>query len=106
MGLRCYGTGTCCCESPAYSIIAPNAFTPNNDGINDHFMLTIKGYISFVSLRIYDRYGTLVYTAASAGEFWDGNLNKRRLPPGVYYWLFDGLNNYNNTKLAGRDQLL
>ena len=84
---------------PHYAINAPNTFTPNNDGINDHFTLSIKGYVTFVSLRIYDRSGTLVYTATAPDKFWDGNLNGRSLPVGVYYWLFEGLDTYNHTKI-------
>lgn len=93
---------------PPYTITAPNTFTPNNDGINDHFNFTIKGAVTFSSLKIFNRNGQLLFTEKSAGEYWDGNYKGKNLPAGVYYWVFDGLDEYNNVKInkAGSITLL
>ncbi|MCR8557096.1 gliding motility-associated C-terminal domain-containing protein [Mucilaginibacter sp. BJC16-A38] len=85
---------------PPYTIVAPNTFTPNNDGINDNFSLTIDGQLTFKSVRIFNRYGKLVFTAKSAADYWDGNYNRQNLPVGVYYWVFDGVDNYRQTKVS------
>jgi gliding motility-associated-like protein len=93
---------------PPYAITAPNTFTPNNDGINDHFNLTTTGVITFGSLKIFNRYGQQVFNAKSFGEYWDGNYNGKNLPSGTYYWIFDGEDDYNNVKInkAGSITLL
>jgi gliding motility-associated-like protein len=85
---------------PPYDIIAPNTFTPNNDGINDNFTVTITGIVTFGSIRIYDRYGQLVFTARLANESWDGNFGGHALATGTYYWVFEGLDDYNNVKIT------
>jgi gliding motility-associated-like protein len=83
-----------------YTITAPNAFTPNNDGINDHFNLEISGYLVFESLRIYARSGQLVYTGKSLEDYWDGTYNGQNILGGAYYWIFEGMDNYNNVKVT------
>ncbi len=83
-----------------YAITAPNVFTPNNDGINDHFNITIQGIASFESVKIYNRYGQLVFSTTSPGEYWDGTFNGRALPVGTYYWVFDGMDDYYHTKIT------
>jgi gliding motility-associated-like protein len=85
---------------PPYIITAVNAFTPNNDGVNDYFNLHIEGYVKFNKLDVFNRYGQLVYTAKSSGALWDGSLKSQSLPAGTYYWLFDGMDTYYNTKIT------
>jgi len=84
---------------PPYEVNSPNAFTPNNDGINDHFALTLKGFVSFTSLKIFNRNGQLVFNTNSIDKYWDGTLAHRQLPTGVYYWLFEGTDMYKQTKV-------
>jgi gliding motility-associated-like protein len=85
---------------PPYIVSAVNAFTPNNDGVNDYFNLHIEGYVKFNNLRIFNRYGQLMYTATSSAALWDGNFKSNGLPAGTYYWLFDGMDTYYNTKIT------
>ena len=84
---------------PPYTITSPNTFTPNGDGINDHFQFTITGIINFGSARIYNRNGQLVFTIKTPTEYWDGNYNGKQLPAGTYYWVFEGEDDYNNVKI-------
>lgn len=79
---------------------APTAFTPNNDGINDYFYLTITGYCEFESLRIYNRYGQVVFDTKSQDAQWDGKCNGQPMPVGTYYWVFNGLNVYYKTQVV------
>jgi gliding motility-associated-like protein len=55
----------------------PNAFSPNNDGINDELSPFIeKGcIIRNYSIHIYNRYGQLVYEGRDPNRGWDGNSN-------------------------------
>lgn len=72
------------------NVYAPTAFSPNGDGVNDEFRLfTDKSVASIRSLRIFDRWGELVFekldfppSAADAG--WDGNFKGKTAPTGIY----------------------
>jgi gliding motility-associated-like protein len=66
----------------------PNAFTPNGDGINDTW--TIGGLDTYRNavLRIYNRWGQVVYTnSGSYNNDWDGTRNGKNLPVGTYYYV-------------------
>lgn len=79
---------------PGIISTTPNTFTPNGDGVNDYFQFSATGYYDFVSLKIYNRNGTLVFLSKSADTVWNGNYNGKRLPAGVYYWIFNGSDGY------------
>lgn len=72
---------------PPGLFVAPNAFTPNNDGNNDFFYPHIPQGSSAVvtSLRIYNRWGQLVYDNPGAPG-WDGTFNGAMQPSGTYYF--------------------
>lgn len=84
---------------PPYVITAPNAFTPNSDGVNDNFSLHIEGYVRFDRLQVFNRYGQLLYTE-NKNLNWDGFYNGRDLPAGTYYWVFEGLDTYYETRIT------
>ena len=72
-------------------VYAPTAFSPNDDGVNDRFLLGLgKAAVGVRSLRIFDRWGALVYAVtdlpAGSAEGWDGRVDGRAAPPGVYVW--------------------
>jgi gliding motility-associated-like protein len=79
---------------PLYTVTAPNVFTPNNDGINDNFTVSVIGYITFNYVKIFNRYGQLVFSTTTKAGYWDGNLNGKRLPVDTYYWIFYGTDEY------------
>lgn len=64
----------------------PNAFSPNNDGINDTFKPAIEGRITDYRLSIYNRYGQLIYRTTYAHEGWDGRFKGVDQPNGAYVW--------------------
>lgn len=69
------------------ALFAPNAFTPNGDGINDEFRL-VNLALSRVSYRIYDRWGRLVFESPEVTLTWNGQLpNGNPAPQGVYVWV-------------------
>lgn len=73
-------------------VFFPDAFSPNDDGINDRYlMFGERGVEAVVSFRIYNRYGGLVYTASDmqSGDMtrgWDGYFNGRKAETGVYVY--------------------
>jgi len=71
-------------------IFVPNVFSPNDDGFNDRFRIMGNTIEMIKSLRIYDRWGSLVFEeldmpqTAAAG--WDGTFKGKQLNPGVYVY--------------------
>jgi len=55
-------------------LYAPNAFTPNADSFNDVFKPIISGEPVDYSLRIFDRWGNLVFETRDPKEPWLGNV--------------------------------
>lgn len=70
----------------------PNAFSPNGDGVNDRFSIFPgKGIDSIRALRIFDRWGNMVFerkkcTGPDAGCNWDGTFGGREATAGVYLY--------------------
>lgn len=73
------------------ALFAPNAFSPNHDGLNDWFYLQSAIPIPFVGFRIYDRWGGLLFDQASGYtndplQGWDGTSHLKEASQGVYLW--------------------
>ncbi len=63
----------------------PNVFSPNGDGANDFFL--VKGQnIAQVSIKVYNRWGNLVFEGQEAAPAWDGRWQGQESPVGVYYY--------------------
>lgn len=59
---------------PDFAFYVPNVFSPNGDGINDFF--TGKGIlIEDYEMRIFDRWGNMVFITKDLQEAWDGKAN-------------------------------
>ncbi|MCX7955257.1 MAG: gliding motility-associated C-terminal domain-containing protein [Bacteroidales bacterium] len=71
------------CEEPY--IYVPNAFTPNNDGINDVLYLHAPMAID-VYFAIYDRWGECVFETTSVNKGWDGTYKGVLLDPAVFVY--------------------
>jgi gliding motility-associated-like protein len=67
-------------------IFVPNVFTPNNDGINDFFLIQGTG-INDYHIAIFNRWGTLLYESKNMSEAWDGTSNGTDIVEGVYTYL-------------------
>ena len=70
----------------------PNAITPNEDGLNDVFLLDFlqKNPNAFPKneLSIYNRWGDMVFQAKPYQNDWKGtNQNGDPLPAGTYYYI-------------------
>jgi gliding motility-associated-like protein len=77
----------------------PNAFSPNNDGINDVFRIQVQGYFKLNSLKIYNRYGQKIHETRDLNLPWDGRRNGSPLPVGTYYWVIEGIDMHNKLLL-------
>lgn len=75
------------------NVFIPNAFSPNNDGVNDQFLIYGGVGIEKVkSFRIFSRAGDLVYQGENfypndPGSSWDGKFNGHPMNPGVFVFV-------------------
>lgn len=66
-------------------VFLPDAFTPNNDGLNDIFAANGLFVASF-QLTIYSRWGEVVFRTDEFRSGWDGRFNGQDAPPGNYVY--------------------
>ena len=66
-----------------------NLFTPNNDGINDHWELPEMDVWGKCDVKVYNRWGQLVFDQKDYDNLWDGTSNGKALPEGPYYFIID-----------------
>jgi gliding motility-associated-like protein len=65
----------------------PNVFSPNGDGINDSWSLEDTFLYAESEVRIYGRFGRLIFQSVGYHKPWDGtNENGKDLPDGVYFY--------------------
>jgi len=78
-------------------IIAPTAFTPNGDNINDFFFIKGDNYDwSTFEIYIYNRWGELVYESRDRLEGWDGtHKNTGEKAPDAMYSFFIRVKDHN-----------
>jgi gliding motility-associated-like protein len=77
------------CNSGGLEKLMPNAFSPNNDGINDKYCIPPNVCILNFDLKIYDRWGEKVFETTTMTECWDGTYKGEPLNTGVYAYYFD-----------------
>lgn len=77
---------------PETYLFIPSAFTPNNNGINDHFFIQGNGILegSF-TMRIFNRWGEQVFFSTDISETWDGTYKGKKVPGDNYIYLIDYL---------------
>lgn len=62
-----------------------NTFTPNGDGVNDTW--TIAGIDNSTTVKVYNRFGTLVFNNTGYTQPWDGTYKGTKLPAATYYYI-------------------
>jgi gliding motility-associated-like protein len=67
--------------------LIPNAFTPNNDGINDMWDIKYINMYPAVTVEIFSRSGEKVYFSRGYSSPWDGTSRGSVLPVGTYYYI-------------------
>ncbi len=69
---------------------APNAFTPNGDGLNDEFGI-VGQYAAIDRFRMYifNRWGELIFKSDEPSIKWDGTYKGDQAPSGVYTYVFE-----------------
>lgn len=81
-------TKECVDNCPIYEL--PNAFSPNGDNIND-WVTPLPGYryIKDVDMKIYDRWGLLMFQTSDKNILWDGRNKDTKgiCPDGTYFYI-------------------
>lgn len=81
-------------QRATYSYNVPNVFSPNGDGVNDLFYLKKDAYdrcYDALNIRVYNRWGQLVYESEDAKFEWDGNDESGNpLSAGSYFVILQG----------------
>ena len=86
-GLTCIRDFIDVIEDCTPRIFAPNAFTPNNDDINNNFFVFNNPFVTEFSIWIYNRWGEIVFQSNSLDFRWDGSFRGEPAPVGTYAWV-------------------
>jgi gliding motility-associated-like protein len=73
-------------------IKVPNAFSPNNDGINDKWQILYLESYPGCEVEVFNRYGQPVFRSVGYSSPWDGTYKGTPLPVGTYYWVINPKN--------------
>ncbi|MBL7924458.1 MAG: tandem-95 repeat protein [Bacteroidia bacterium] len=91
----CAGTDTVLVNVICDSLEIPSGFSPNNDGFNDYFTITDIDRYPNCNLKIFNRWGALVFEMDRYNNSWSGLSNVdlikmgEELPDGTYYYVLD-----------------
>ncbi|HEX6914587.1 MAG TPA: gliding motility-associated C-terminal domain-containing protein, partial [Chitinophagaceae bacterium] len=68
------------------SVFVPNAFSPNNDGLNDVFKPATQCYTRDYRFEIYNRFGSKVFSSTDPSRGWDGSTGPYPQSTGTFVW--------------------
>ncbi|TVQ51298.1 MAG: gliding motility-associated C-terminal domain-containing protein, partial [Saprospirales bacterium] len=71
-------------DCPSRQVYIPNAFSPNNDGVNDEWTIYTAAEAVEFEVQIYNRWGAKVFEQKGPSISWDGSYRNEILPGGVY----------------------
>jgi gliding motility-associated-like protein len=78
------------CLPVAPMLWIPNAFTPNNDLLNDTFKVTTLG-IEKLKISIFNSIGEEIYNSTNVDFTWDGTYKNKPVPEGAYIYLIQAI---------------
>jgi gliding motility-associated-like protein len=73
-------------------LIIPEGFSPNNDGVNDYYVIPDLNKFSEVKIEVFNRWGNVVYKQTRYENNWNGESNigfsiGKELPTGTYFYI-------------------
>jgi gliding motility-associated-like protein len=72
---------------PYTLLLLPDAFSPNDDGLNDLFRIVRYLNIQYLEeFAVYDRWGEKVFTTDIITDGWNGKFKGHEEPMGTYVW--------------------
>ncbi len=78
----------------------PNTFTPNGNSINDEFKLSGYVQVKNFSMKVFNRWGQMMFMSDDPNKGWDGTYEGNLVPNGNYIYLveFEDMNGKLNEK--------
>lgn len=67
-----------------YEIYLPEAFTPDNNTINDRFRPIVSGVLNYYKMTVFNRWGQVMFQSTDVLSGWDGTFEGVLCPSGVY----------------------
>ena len=82
-------------ESCGETVLIPNVFSPNSDGINDLFKISVSNIRSF-ECDIFDRWGIKLFNSINYDASWNGTTSNGGLATDGTYFYIVRVKKYNN----------
>lgn len=76
----------------------PTAFSPDKNRLNDDFGLIASCPVNNYTMKIFNRWGNLVFESSHYLNRWNGRYNNIQSPTGVYFYYISFVTGNNNTK--------
>ena len=79
-------------EGDVRDVFVPNAFSPNQDGVNDQLVIYGGPEVALIrNFRVFNRWGDLIFERSSlfpnsSSDTWDGRFQGEILDSGVFVW--------------------
>lgn len=86
-------------------IFVADAFTPNGDGLNDVFRAIPVGIKQFDYLKIYNRWGQIMFSTTNSEKGWNGTFKGREQATDTFVWMVSGTD-YLGKKIIKKGTLL
>ena len=89
-------------------IAVPSGFTPNHDGLNDYLYPLNAFNATDLNFKVFNRWGQLVFATNDWQRKWDGTLNGKQQPGGIYVWIlqFTNPDTGKKTQMKGTTMLI
>ena len=66
----------------------PTAFSPNGDNTNNSFGVSINlDCVESIDVKVFDRWGEVVFETTDAAQRWDGTYKTKELDPAVFVYV-------------------
>lgn len=85
---NCILTDTVNISGGEFTLYIPDAFTPNNDKLNDIFEPKGEGITKY-HLMIFNRWGDMIFESNNINTGWDGKFKNEQCPIGIYSWVIN-----------------
>lgn len=92
---------------PEVEVFIADVITPNGDGLNDRWII-VKPYNITVGVKVFNRWGQLIYTNNNYNNDWDGrsSVTNEYLPHGSYFYLVELTNKTTGTKTVRKGPIM
>ena len=72
---------------PVFNVYVPNAFSPNDDGVNDIFRAYTSCPLNDFQMKVFDRWGAQIFESDDIENGWNGYQQNEGFGTGVFVWV-------------------